>query len=57
MIGIPIYDSLESIIHQCDVVLDCTMPHVSMQALECCVTHSKAFVSGLLFMVPVKNPY
>ncbi len=46
LINVNIHDCLEVIINQCDVVLDCTMPQVSMQALECCVTHRKAFVSG-----------
>jgi 4-hydroxy-tetrahydrodipicolinate reductase len=46
LINLNIHDCLEVIIDQCDVVLDCTMPQVSMQALECCVTHRKAFVSG-----------
>jgi 4-hydroxy-tetrahydrodipicolinate reductase len=46
LINLNIHDCLEVIIDQCDVVLDCTMPQVSMQALECCVNHRKTFVSG-----------
>ncbi len=45
-LNIPVHDRLNAIIHQCDLVLDCTLPHVSMQALACCVTHRKAFVCG-----------
>lgn len=45
-IGIPIQDDLEAVIDGCDLVLDCTAPEVSMGALECCVKHRKAFVSG-----------
>ena len=46
LINISIHDSLEAIISQCDLVLDCTTPEASMQALECCVKHHKAFVCG-----------
>lgn len=45
-INITVHDRLDDIIHQCDLVLDCTLPEVSMQALACCVKHKKAFVSG-----------
>ena len=45
-INIEVHDHLDEIIHRCDLVLDCTIPEVSMQALECCVKHKKAFVSG-----------
>jgi len=45
-INIMVHDRLDEIINQCDLVLDCTLPQVSMQALACCVKHKKAFVSG-----------
>lgn len=46
LLDIHICDSLESIISQCDLVFDCTMPKASIQALECCLRHRKAFVCG-----------
>lgn len=46
LIDISVHDSLEAIIHQCDLVLDCTIPEASMMALECCVKYKRAFVSG-----------
>lgn len=46
MLNIPVHDRLEAIIHRCDLVLDCTHPQVSMQALQCCIAHKTAFVCG-----------
>lgn len=45
-LNIKIHDNLEAIISSCDIVLDCTLPEISIQALESCVKHKKAFVSG-----------
>ena len=45
-LGIPVTDSLDAVIGECDIVMDCTRPEVSLRALECCVRNSKAFVSG-----------
>ena len=46
LLNLPVHDRLETIIRRCDLVLDCTTPQVSIQALGCCVKHRKAFVSG-----------
>lgn len=43
---ITVHDTLEDIIDDCDLVLDCTLPDVSMKALDTCLIHGKAFVSG-----------
>jgi 4-hydroxy-tetrahydrodipicolinate reductase len=45
-INIKIYDDLEKIINNCDVVLDCTTPDTTMQTLEICKKSKKAFVTG-----------
>jgi len=45
-IGARVFDSLEPIIEECDVVLEATTPEVSMTALRACVAHEKAFVTG-----------
>lgn len=41
LLNITIHDCLEAIIDQCDLVLDCTQPQVSMQALKCCIAHKR----------------
>ena len=46
LLNMPVHDRLEAIIHQGDLVLDCTQPEVSMQALQCCVRHKTPFVCG-----------
>lgn len=44
--GVLVCDDLEAIIPGCDLVLDCTCPAAAMHALELCIKHKKAFVSG-----------
>lgn len=45
-VNIKVHDYLNEIINECDIVVDCTRPAVSMKALESCITHKKAFVCG-----------
>jgi len=45
-IGAQVSDSLEGAIAGCDAAIDATRPHVSMDVLEACVAHGKAFVTG-----------
>lgn len=45
-LDIKIHNDLDKIINRCDLVLDCTLPGVSIKILESCVRHQKAFVSG-----------
>ncbi len=45
-LGAPVVDSIEPVIDQRDVVLDCTRPDVSMATLRSCLEHKTAFVTG-----------
>jgi 4-hydroxy-tetrahydrodipicolinate reductase len=45
-VGAKAYDDIHDVIGACDVVLECTEPTVSMQALEACLNHRKALVTG-----------
>jgi len=45
-IGAKVLDDVESGIRECDVVLECTRPKVSIAALRACLEHGKAFVTG-----------
>ncbi len=45
-INVMVSDRIESVISLCDVVVDCTQPAVSLQALAACKAHHKAFVTG-----------
>jgi len=45
-IGAQACDKIHNVIDACDVVLECTAPTVSMQALEACLDHRKALVTG-----------
>jgi 4-hydroxy-tetrahydrodipicolinate reductase len=45
-VGAEVYDDIECIIPECEVVLECTRPQVSMQILEACRAYGKAFVTG-----------
>ncbi|OHD37988.1 MAG: 4-hydroxy-tetrahydrodipicolinate reductase [Spirochaetes bacterium GWF1_31_7] len=49
-IGTPInalvYDNINDIISKADLVVDCTMPDVSISVLKVCVEHNKAFITG-----------
>ena len=44
--GLAVADDLETVISGCDTVLDCTNPETAMAALEVCIKHRKAFVTG-----------
>lgn len=45
-LGIPVSDSLESIIDICDVIIDFSTKEYSLYVLECAVNHGKALVCG-----------
>jgi 4-hydroxy-tetrahydrodipicolinate reductase len=45
-IGAPVVDDVRLFIDRCDVALECTKPSVSMDILEVCLEHGKAFVTG-----------
>jgi len=45
-LGALVFDSLDPVIDQCDVVLECTRPDVSMDILRDCLEHRTAFVTG-----------
>jgi 4-hydroxy-tetrahydrodipicolinate reductase len=45
-IGAEVLDSLDDAIPGCDVAIDATRAHVSMEVLSACVAHGKAFVTG-----------
>jgi 4-hydroxy-tetrahydrodipicolinate reductase len=45
-IGVRACDDVRLVIGTCDVVLECTKPQVTMLALDACLEHGKAFVTG-----------
>lgn len=45
-VGSPVVDSLESIIENCDVIIDYTTPKCSMETIETALKHKKAVVCG-----------
>jgi 4-hydroxy-tetrahydrodipicolinate reductase len=45
-LGARVFDDMEHIIDECDVVLECTRPAVSIGVLEACLVHEKAFATG-----------
>lgn len=45
-VGAPVYDDLEQVIDQCDLVVDFSKPELSMKVLDCCLNHKKALICG-----------
>lgn len=45
-LGVPVVDDLESVIGQCDVVIDFSTKELSMAVLDAAVAHGKALVCG-----------
>lgn len=45
-IGALVYDDLDRVIDQCDLVVDFSQVHLSMQILEICKKHKKGFLCG-----------
>jgi 4-hydroxy-tetrahydrodipicolinate reductase len=45
-IGARVFEDIRLVIDESDVVLECTKPAVSMDVLEACLKHRKAFVTG-----------
>lgn len=41
-----VYDNINDIISKADMVVECTMPDVSIAALKACVDNNKAFITG-----------
>lgn len=46
MLGVPVTDDLESVIDDCDVIIDFSTKETGMEVLECAVRHKKALVCG-----------
>lgn len=45
-IGAPVYDDIEQIIEECDLVVDFSTVELSMKTLEACLSHGKALICG-----------
>lgn len=45
-VGALVYDDIEAVIEQCDLVVDFSTVEVSMKMLEACLAHKKAFICG-----------
>jgi len=45
-LGAQVFDNIERVIDESDVVLECTKPAVSITVLEACLDHRKAFATG-----------
>ncbi len=45
-VGAHVVDDIQDIIDESNVVLECTRPEVSMEVLEACLEHGKAFATG-----------
>ena len=46
MLGVPVVDDLESVIDDCDVIIDFSTKEMGMKVLELAVAHEKALVCG-----------
>lgn len=44
--GIPVVDSIESVIDSCDIVVDYSTTELSMEVLKSCLKHGKALLCG-----------
>lgn len=45
-LGVPVVDDLESVIDQCDVIIDFSTREMAMEVLELAIAHKKALVCG-----------
>lgn len=45
-IGAKVYDDINQIIKQCDIVLDCTNAEVTLKLLKSCVKYKKSLITG-----------
>lgn len=45
-LGVPVVDDLESVIEQCDVIIDFSTREMAMETAACAVRHGKALVCG-----------
>lgn len=45
-LGAQVVDDIRAVIDDCDVVLECTRPAVSMLVLDACLEHERPFVTG-----------
>ena len=45
-LGALVYDNIEDIIEECDLVVDFSTVELSMEMLEACLAHKKAFICG-----------
>lgn len=44
--GAPVYDDIEKVIDECDLVVDFSTVELSMKVLESCLAHGKALICG-----------
>lgn len=44
--GVMVYDDLEAVIDQCDMVVDFSGAEIAMEVLEICLAHNKALLEG-----------
>ncbi len=44
--GVMVYDDLEAVIDQCDMVVDFSGAEIAMEVLEVCLAHNKALLEG-----------
>lgn len=51
-IGVPVVDSLESVIDDCDVIIDFSTKEMAMTVLELAIEHKKALVCGTTGFTP-----
>ena len=45
-LGAPVYDDIEKIIDECDLVVDFSVVELSMKVMRACVAHGKALICG-----------
>lgn len=45
-LGVPVVDDLETVIDQCDMVIDFSTKECSLQVLDCALRHKKALICG-----------
>ena len=45
-VGAVVYDNIEEIIEECDLVVDFSTVELSMEMLDACLAHKKAFICG-----------
>lgn len=54
-LGVPVVDSLESVIDKCDVIIDFSTKEMAMEVLDCAIAHKKALVCGTTGFSPEES--